>query len=158
MYLNFTTKLDDEASVLGFLCHIIKMQPLLPSSEDLDLLDEASLIRNIKVNVMRYEDSKVISQYEKLGEIVGYFTRNYLNNPNFLHLVFNSIYELPVPYNTKETVKNINTINNILSSVKTTKLIDQITMQDYEEMTYKCILRRRLEAYTEASTKFIREK
>ena len=30
-------------------------------------------------------------------------------------------------------------------------------MQDYEEMTYKTILRRRLDAYTEAWTKFVRE-
>ena len=29
MSLNFKTKLDDEASVLCFICHIIKMQPLL---------------------------------------------------------------------------------------------------------------------------------
>ena len=30
-------------------------------------------------------------------------------------------------------------------------------MQDYEEMQNKCILRRRLDAYTEAWTKYIRE-
>ena len=48
-------------------------------------------------------------------------------------------------------------MEDILSSVKTIKLIDQITMQDYEEMTYKTILRRRLDAYTEAWTKFVRE-
>ena len=116
-----------------------KMQPLLPSSEDLNLLDETSLV----------------SKNETLGEIIGYFTRNYLNNPNFLRLIFKPIYELPVPYNTKEAVKNINTGENILSSVKTVKLIDQIRMQDYMQdlyaiMQYKCILRRRLDAYTEA--------
>ena len=33
MSLNFTTKLDDDASVLDFLCHILKLQPLLPRPE-----------------------------------------------------------------------------------------------------------------------------
>ena len=75
-----------------------------------------------------YEDLKVLSKFEKLKEIIGYFTRNYLNNLNFLQLVFKPIHELPVPYNTKEAVKNINTVENILSSLKTAKLIDQITL------------------------------
>ena len=105
MSLSFKTTLDDEASVLGFLCHLIKMQPLLPSSEYLDLLDETSLVSNVKANVICDEDSKVISMYDTLGENIGYITRN---NPNFLCLVLKSIYELSVPYNTKDAVKNIN--------------------------------------------------
>ena len=62
-----------------------------------------------------------------------------------------------MPLNTKDAVKNINTVENILSSVKSAQLLDQIPQQDYEEITFKCILRRRLDAYTEAWTKFIRE-
>ena len=81
---NFTTKLDDEVSMLGFLCHLIKMTPLLLAKENLDLLDEKSLVTNIKSNVIRYEDAKAISKDEALGEIIGYFTRNYLNDPNLL--------------------------------------------------------------------------
>ena len=110
---------------------------------------------NIKSNVIRDEDSKAISKYETLSEVIGYFTWNYLNDPDFLRLVFKPIYELPIPYTTKDAVKNINTVENILSSVKTAKLIDQITIQALEEMQYKCILRRRSDAYTEAWTKHI---
>ena len=54
-------------------------------------------------------------------------------------------------------MKNINTVENILSLVKTAKLIDQITIKAFEEIQYKCILRRRLDAYTEAWTKYIHE-
>ena len=128
--------------VIGLLCHLIKMQPLLPSSED---LDETRLVSTIKAIVIRYEDSKMIYKYETLGESIQYITRNYLNNLSFLFLVFKPIYELPVPYNTMDPVKNINIVENTLSSVKTTKLIDQITMQVYEETQFKCILRRRLD-------------
>ena len=105
--LNFNTKIDDEASVLGFFCHILKIQPLLPLSENLYLLDETSLVIKIKSNVFHYEESKVISKHKKLGEIIGYFTRNYLNNPNFRSLLFHPIYELSVPYNNKDAVKTL---------------------------------------------------
>ena len=71
--------------------------------------------------------------------------------------MFKSIYELSVPINTKYAVKNINTVENMLSSIKSAQLMDQITEQDYEEMTYKYILRQRPDAYTEAWTKFNRE-
>ena len=74
MNMNFPTKLEIEASVLGFLCHMIKMEPLLPFQEDFDLLDESSLVTNIKSNVLKYNDSKEIYKYEKLGEIIAYFT------------------------------------------------------------------------------------
>ena len=40
---SFPTKMEDEASVLGFLCHMIRMQPLLPSDEDADSLDKPAL-------------------------------------------------------------------------------------------------------------------
>ena len=52
----FPTKMEDEASVLGFLCHMIRMQPLLSSDEDADSLDEPALVANIKANIIRYED------------------------------------------------------------------------------------------------------
>ena len=107
MWLKFTTNLDDEASVLGFLCHLIKMQPLFSAKEDLNLLDETSLVTNIKSNMIRYGDSKAISKYGTLGEILTYFTRIYVNDPNSLCLVINPIYELPVPYSIKNAMKNI---------------------------------------------------
>ena len=68
MSINFPIKLEDDASVLPFLCHMMKMQPLLPPQEDFDL----------------HDDVKAICKYEKLGEIIAYFTHIYLNNPNFL--------------------------------------------------------------------------
>ena len=82
MSLNFTTKLDDEASVLSFLCHILK------GPEELELLDEETSVSNIKSNVLHYQDANAIPKYEKLSEVIGHFTRNYLNNPNLLRLVF----------------------------------------------------------------------
>ena len=133
MSLNFTTKLNDEASVLGFLCNIIKLQPLLPEPENLEMLDASTFVSIIKSNVLRYQDVSAISKYEKLSEVRGYFARNYLNNPNILRLVFKPIYELSVPTNTNEAVKNINTLVNILSSVKSAQLLDQINQQDYKE-------------------------
>ena len=38
--LDFPTKLEDDASVLAFLCHLIRMQPLLPAEDDQEFLDE----------------------------------------------------------------------------------------------------------------------
>ena len=32
--LDFPTKLEDDASVLAFLCHLIRMQLLLPAEDD----------------------------------------------------------------------------------------------------------------------------
>ena len=32
--LEFPTKLEDDASVLAFMCHLIRMQPLLPAEDD----------------------------------------------------------------------------------------------------------------------------
>ena len=53
----FPTKMEDEASVLRFFCHMLKMQPLLPSDEDTDFLDEPALVANVKANIIRYEDA-----------------------------------------------------------------------------------------------------
>ena len=77
----------------------------------------------------------------------------YLVNPGFLRLVFNPIYSMKKPYNNKEAINNINQIQNILSSVKTANLIEQITGSDYQEMLSKCILLRRLDLYTAAWSK-----
>ena len=41
-------------------------------------------------------------------------------------------------------------MQNILSSVKTASLIDQITGQDFQKVTFKCILIRRIDIYTDA--------
>ena len=128
MSLNFQPKLEDEASVLGFLCHMMKMERYLPSNDDFDLLDESSLVSNIKSNILRYEDTRAISKYETLGELIAFFTRMYLNNPNVLRLVFKPVYDLQIPYNNREGIKNINCVENILSSVKTAKLTNQITL------------------------------
>ena len=64
MSLNFPTKMEDEASVLGFLCHMMKMEPLLPSQEDFDLLDESSLVSNFESNVLKHDDVRDICKYE----------------------------------------------------------------------------------------------
>ena len=53
----FPTKMEDESSVLGFLCHMIRMQPVLPSDEDADSLDEPALVANVKANIIRYDDA-----------------------------------------------------------------------------------------------------
>ena len=66
-----------------------------------------------------------------MSEVIGHFTRNYLNDPNFLRLVFKPIYI------TRDAVKKIDPVENILSSVKASKLIDKITIQSLEEMQYK---------------------
>ena len=38
--------------------------------------------------------------------------------------------------------------------MKTASVVDQITGQDFQEMTFKCILKRRIDIYTDAWTKF----
>ena len=46
--IDFPTKLEDDASVLAFLCHLIHMQPLLPTEDDQEFLDEPALVSNVK--------------------------------------------------------------------------------------------------------------
>ena len=70
--MTFPTKMEEEASVWGFLCHLIRMQPLLPSDEDAESLDESSLVANIKVNIVRYVDAKATSKNETLAEVISY--------------------------------------------------------------------------------------
>ena len=152
--MTFPTKMEEEASVWGFLCPIIRMQPLLPSDEDAESLDKPSLAANVKANIVRYEDAKATSKYETLAEVISYFQRMYLSNPNFLHLVFKPVYDLMVPFTNKEAIENINQIQNILTSVKTEGLIEQITGQEFQEMTIKCILNRRIDLYSDALTKY----
>ena len=64
------TKLEDDASVLAFMCHLIRMQPLLPSEEKEAFLDEPALVTNIKANIIRYNDARATSKYETLSEII----------------------------------------------------------------------------------------
>ena len=64
----------------------------------------------------------------------------YLANPGFLRLIFRPVYSMKIPYNNKEAIDNINLVQNILSSVRTADLIDQITGSDYQEMVAKCII------------------
>ena len=64
------------------------------------------------------------------------------------------IYELKMPYNNRDAIENINFVQNILASVKTASLIDQITGQDFQEMTRKCILNRRIDLYTNSWTRY----
>ena len=61
-FLTFPTKMEDEASVLAFLCHLIRIQPLLPSDEDADSLDKPSLVGNVNANIVGYEDAKATSK------------------------------------------------------------------------------------------------
>ena len=56
--------MEDEASVLGFLCHMLKMVPLLPDDDDFDSLDESALVSNVKTNIRRQEDIQNTSKYE----------------------------------------------------------------------------------------------
>ena len=146
--------MQDESSVLGFLCHMIRMEPLLPSEEDVDTLDESTLVANVKAYIERYSDVQATSKYETLTEIISYFQRMYLSNPNFLRLAFQPIYELKMPYNNRDAIENINFVQNILASVKTASMIDQITGQDFQEMTRKCILNRRIDLYTNSWTRY----
>ena len=63
----------------------------------------------------------------------------YLSNLNFLCLVFKPVYDLKVPFTNRDAIENINKVQNILASVKTAALIEQITGQDFQEMTIKFI-------------------
>ena len=65
--------MEDEASVLAFLCHLIRMHPLLPSVEDAESLDEPALVANVKANIIRYEDAKATSKFETLAEVISHF-------------------------------------------------------------------------------------
>ena len=98
--------------------------------------------------------SRPTSNYETLSEIISYFQRMYLSNPNFLQLAFQPIYKLKMPYTNRDAIVNINFVQNILASVKTASLIDQITGQDFQEMTRKCILNRRIDLYTNSWTRY----
>ena len=61
------------------------------------------------------------------------------------------------PYNNKEAIYNINQVQNILASVRTANLIEQITGSDYQEMVTKCILLQRLDIYTNAWSKYAQD-
>ena len=74
----------------------------------------------------------------------------YLSNPTFLRLVFKPIYTMRKPFNNKDAINNINTVQNLLSSIKLANLTEQISGADLQEMINKCILLRRLDAYTTA--------
>ena len=108
----------------------------------------------MKANFIRYEDVKAATKYETLSKIISYFKRMYLSIPNFLRLAFQPIYDLKSPFRNRDAIENINYVQNILASVKTASLIDQITGQDYQEMTRKCILNRRIDLYTDAWSKY----
>ena len=62
--------------------HIVRLAPLLLGPDDVKILDEDLLVSNIKVNVLRYQDSKALSTFEKLSDVIRYFQRKYLQNPN----------------------------------------------------------------------------
>ena len=147
---DFPTKLEDDSSVLGFMCHLIRMEPLLPSGEDEAFLDEPALVANIKNNILRQDDIRATSKFETLCEITQYLTNMYLSNPTFLKLVFKPIYTMRKPFNNRDAINNINAVQNLLSSVKLANLIEQISGTDLQEMINKCILLRRLDAYTTA--------
>ena len=59
-----------------------------------------------------------------------------------------------MPYTNRDAIENINFVQNILASVKTASLIDRITGQDFQEMTRKCILNRRIDLYTNSWTRY----
>ena len=109
---------------------------------------------NIMSNIIRLEDARVTANYETLGEIIQYLESIYLANPGLLRLVLKPIYLMKNPYNNKEAIYNINQVQNILASVRTANLIEQITGTDYQEMVAKCILLRRLDIYTNAWSKY----
>ena len=155
--IEFPTKLEDDASVLAFMCHLIRMQPLLPAEDDQEFLDEPALVSNIKSNIVRPEDARATAKYETLAEIIQYLQSMYLANPGFLRLVFRPIYSMKAPYNNRDAIDNINQVQNILASVRTANLIEQITGSDYQEMVAKCILNRRLDIYTNAWSKYAQD-
>ena len=54
-----------------------------------------------------------------------------------------------MPYNNRDAIENINFVQNILAFLKTASLIDQITGQDFQEMTRKCV-----DLYTNSWTRY----
>ena len=64
------------------------------------------------------------------------------------------MYDLKVPFTNRDAIENINQIQNILASFETASLIEQITGQDFQVMTIKCILNRRIDLYTDSWTKY----
>ena len=155
--LEFPTKPEDDASVLAFMCHLIRMQLLLPSGDDQEFLEEPALVSSIKSNIVRHEDARATAKYETLGEIIQYLQNMYLANPGFLRSVVKPIYLMKNPYNNKEALYNINQVQNILASVRTANLIEQITGSDCQEMVSKCILLWHLDIYTNAWSKYAQE-
>ena len=69
---DFPTKLEDDASVLAFLCHLIRMQPFLPAEDEQEFLDEPALVSNVKSDIIRIEDARATSNFETLAEIISY--------------------------------------------------------------------------------------
>ena len=67
--IEFPTKLEDDASVLAFMCHLIRMQPLLPADDDQEFLDEPALVSNIKSNIIRPEDERATAKYNTIFAI-----------------------------------------------------------------------------------------
>ena len=89
MSTSFPTKMEDDASVLGFLCHMLRMLPLLPDDDDLDSLDEPALVTNIKANIKRHDDIQATSKYETLSKKIEYFQQipafsKFLYNPSMV--------------------------------------------------------------------------
>jgi len=74
----------------------------------------------------------------------------YLANPCFLKIALQPIYNLKPPSTYMDAIHNINYVQNLLISVKTAELIDQISGDDYTEMTRKCILNKRIDIYFNA--------
>ena len=68
------------------------------ADNDVDSLDEPALVTNIKANIVRYDDVKATSKYETLSEIIEYFQRMYLANPNSLKIALQPIYGLNLPF------------------------------------------------------------
>ena len=64
------------------------------------------------------------------------------------------MYDLKVPFTNRDAIENINQIQNILASFETASLIEQITGQDFQVMTIKCILNRRIDLYADSWTKY----
>ena len=78
----------------------------------------------------------------------------YLSNTNFFRLALEPIYDLKVPYTNRDAMENIYYVQNILTSVKTASLIEQIMGQDVQEITRKYILNRRIDLYTDSWTRY----
>ena len=70
----------------------------------------------------------------------------YLANLCFLKIALQPIYNLKPPSTYMDAIHNINYVQNLLISVKT----DQISGDDYMEMTRKSILNKRIDIYFNA--------